>query len=100
VTDRTERWRADLTATLADAATLVSRGRAAFDSDLALPLACEAICNRVGDLAKKLISVDPARYAEPIWTLAARNYPRPDVELLWNTMTADLPALAAALKSA
>ncbi|MES2170416.1 MAG: hypothetical protein V4479_06795, partial [Actinomycetota bacterium] len=90
--DRIERWLDDLGRTLDDAAALVARGRNEFDRDFVLPLASEAICNRVGDLAKKLVAADPVRFADPLWTLAARNrdfvvhhYQRVDRDLLWNT---------------
>ncbi len=102
--DRTTRWLHDLDSTLITAAELVARGRNAYDSDFAIPLACEAICTRVGDLAKNLVDADPDRLSEPIWSLAARNrdfvvhhYSRIDRDLLWNTMANDLPRLRAAL---
>lgn len=98
--DRVLRWLADLTATLDDAAQLTSRGRSEFDSDPALPLAFEALCNRVGDLAKKLRAADPARFDDVIWSQAARNrdlivhhYHRIDRDLLWNTVALDFPRL-------
>lgn len=100
-TDRSERWLGDLRCALATAAVLVARGRNAFDSDPAVPLAFEAICNRVGDLAKKLVVTDPDRFSDPIWSQAARtrdfvvhHYQRIDLDALWLTVSVSLPELA------
>lgn len=94
-------WLADLVATLDVARELTTRGRDAFDTDVAVPLALEAIANRVGDLCKKLITADPGRFAEPIWSQAARNrdfvvhhYHRVDPDVLWRTAVISFPALA------
>lgn len=104
--DAAERWTRELFATLATAAELVRRGRTAFDTDPAIPLAFEALSNRVGDLAKRLVSVDPERFAHPVWSAAARNrdvvvhhYHRLDRELLWSTVTNDFPKLAELLSA-
>lgn len=51
--DHVARWVGDLESTLDAAALLVDRGRDDFGLDPALPLAFEALCNRVGDLAKR-----------------------------------------------
>lgn len=99
--DRTERWVTDLTSTLDAAAELVERGRDAFDTDPALPLAFEALSNRVGELAKRLVAAAPERFSDPIWRQAARNrdfivhhYDRLDGDLLWQTVTVSFPQLA------
>lgn len=99
-TARVDRWLADLAATLGDAQALVDRGRPAFDADPALPLAFEALCNRVGEFAKRLIAADPDRFSAPIWAQAARNrdfvvhhYDRIDRDLLWNTVAVSFPRL-------
>lgn len=99
-TDRTDRWLGDLRSALATAAVLVARGRDAFDSDPAIPLACEALCNRIGDLAKKLVASEPSRFTHPIWSQAARtrdfvvhHYQRIDSDALWLTVSVSLPAL-------
>jgi uncharacterized protein with HEPN domain len=101
---RIARWIDDLAGTLDKASQLVARGKTAYDNDAALPLACEALSNRVGDLAKKLVAEDSARFADPIWTQAARNrdfvvhhYHRLDREALWVTVSVDFPKLAAHL---
>lgn len=98
--DRTTRWIADLRDALDRAAELAARGRGAFDDDPALPLAFEALLNRIGELAKRLSAADPVRFADRIWSDAARNrdfvvhhYDRIDADVLWVTVTRDLPVL-------
>lgn len=100
--DRVPGWLADLQDALARAAELAGRGREAFDEDAALPLAFEALSNRIGDLAKKLCAADPDRFAGPAWRQAARHRDfvvhhdgRIDDDLLWATVTDSFPALAA-----
>jgi uncharacterized protein with HEPN domain len=98
--DRTDRWAEDLGRSLRAARDLVARGRDAFDTDPALPLAFEALCNRVGDLAKKLVAADPARFSDLVWSQAARNrdfvvhhYERINPDLLWTTVAVEFPKL-------
>jgi uncharacterized protein with HEPN domain len=98
--DRIERWLGDLESALDDADEIIARGRAAFDDDRALPLACEALCNRVGDLAKKLVAADAALFAASVWKQAARNrdfvvhhYHRVDRDVLWETVAVAFPQL-------
>jgi uncharacterized protein with HEPN domain len=97
---RAEALLVDLLAVLEKAARLADRGRNALDEDEALPLAFEAICNRVGDIAKKLLEVEPARFTDSVWREAAQNrdfvvhqYHRIDLETLWITVSESLPAL-------
>lgn len=97
---RIDRWLADLSLTLDNTKELVARGREAFDQDSALPLAFEALCNRVGDLAKRILAADPVRFSDPIWRQAARNrdfvvhhYDRLDKDALWVTVTVSFPEL-------
>lgn len=66
------------------------------------PLAFEALSNRIGDLAKRLVDADQARFADLVWRQAARNrdfvvhhYDRLDSDLLWRTVTTAFPLLAA-----
>jgi uncharacterized protein with HEPN domain len=98
---RIESWLNDRAPVLADAQLLVDRGHEAYRSDLALPLAFEALSNRAGDLSKKLRAPNPQRSAEEIWSQAARNrdfvvhqYHRVDADLLWTTLVRDFPRLA------
>lgn len=99
--NRADRLLEDLTDTLASAASLVDRGRDAYDTDPALPLAFEALSNRVGDICKQLTALDADRFADETWSLAARNrdfivhhYNRVDRNALWNTVARDFPRLA------
>ena len=87
--------------TLDAARDLADRGRASYDADPAVPLAFEALANRVGDLCKQLIAADRARFSHEVRVLAARNrdfvvhhYHRLDPDVLWVTVTRDFPALA------
>ncbi|GAB3272047.1 HepT-like ribonuclease domain-containing protein [Arthrobacter pigmenti] len=98
--DRIDRWLADLSLTLDNTEELVARGKEAFDQDPALPLAFEALCNRVGDLAKRIPAADPVRFSDSIWRQAARNrdfvvhhYDRLDKDALWVTVTVSFPEL-------
>jgi len=90
----------DLGETLRLSAELVARGRDAFNNDLAVRLAFEALSNRVGDVSKQLVLLDPSLFSEPIWCLAARNrdkivhhYQLIDPDMLWNTVAGDFPQL-------
>lgn len=98
--ERTARWLDDLDAALAQAEELVARGRDAASADPAIPLAFEALVNRVGDLAKRLLIADPARFADPSWRAVARtrdfvvhHYDRIDLDLLWQTVSIGFPRL-------
>ncbi len=91
----------DLDETLRSAATLVDRGRAAFDEDIAIQLAFEALSNRVGEIAKRLVQLNPDLFTEPMWSLAAKNrdklvhhYQLIDHEVLWSTVARSFPELA------
>jgi uncharacterized protein with HEPN domain len=91
----------DLARTLQEAENLVGRGREAYNSDPALPLAFEALCARVGDLAKKIAAAAPEEFTDPIWKQAARtrdfvvyHYNRVDQDALWNTVSGSFPLLA------
>ncbi|WP_223624135.1 HepT-like ribonuclease domain-containing protein [Microbacterium sp. EST19A] len=101
-----DRWLGDLRDTLAAAARLVDRGRDAFDEDAALPLAFEALSNRIGELAKRLLHADQDRFTDPVWRQAARSrdfvvhhYDRLDGDLLWRTVTTAFPVLAALVQA-
>lgn len=105
--ERVARWLVDLTAALDQGAALIARGEDTYRTDAALALAFEALCSRVGELAKRLRQADPARFREPIWVQAARNrdfvvhyYDRIDLELLWRTVAVDFPRLRKAMRAA
>ena len=105
--DRVAGWVIELRATLADAGLLVDRGRTAFDSDRALPLAFEALCNRVGELCKKLVESQPEAFQHPVFRQAIRNrnfvvhqYHQIDLDALWATVTDGFAELARELEDA
>ncbi|WP_298863478.1 HepT-like ribonuclease domain-containing protein [uncultured Microbacterium sp.] len=104
--DRIDRWLADLDSTLATAVALAARGAEAYADDDALALAFEALANRVGDLAKKLITADAGRFSDDMWRAAARtrdfivhHYDRIDTDVLWRTVTGSFPALRELVRS-
>lgn len=99
--DRFERWLDEMSATLERTASLAERGRSVYDEDDALPLAFEALSNRVGDLATRLVAADPEQFSHPYWRAAARHrdfvahhYGRIDAEMLWSTVIDAFRALA------
>jgi hypothetical protein len=49
---------------LETAARIASRGRVSYDTDETVRLACEALVMRVGDLAKRLVALEPALAAD------------------------------------
>ena len=104
--NRSARILDDLAATLATADELARRGCEQFDADPALPLAFEALANRVGDLCKQLVALDAERFSHQMWTLAARNrdfivhhYNRIDADVLWSTIITSFPELAVLVDS-
>lgn len=79
---------------------LAERGVEAYRKDAALPLAFEALVNRVGDLAQRLSRADATRFTDPMWASAARtrdfvvhHYDRIDADVLWSTVTVSFPQL-------
>lgn len=86
------------------AAELVSRGRAAYDQDAQLRLAGEAIVHRLGEAVARLPDsllkahpVIPFRAAKRMRFLIA-SHGRADPEIIWATLSNNLPAMAAQVK--
>ena len=71
--DRVPRWLDDLAEALDTAASLVARGRRAYNGDPAIPPAFEALSIRVGGIAKRLTTADPDRFSAEIWSDAAQH---------------------------
>lgn len=99
-TEQIERWLRGLDVTLATASEIVERGRDAFREDAALPLACEALTTRVGELARLLVAADPRRFDDPMWSLVARSqeivvqhYSRVDEQMMWVTVAEGFPEI-------
>jgi uncharacterized protein with HEPN domain len=87
------------------AAEIVARGEQAWADDRLLRLAAEAVINRIGDAAGKL--PDEVRSAMPSvpWEdiranriLVAHIYHRIDPNILWATLSQDVPLLASELE--
>jgi uncharacterized protein with HEPN domain len=87
------------------AAEIVARGREAWNADRLLRLAAEAVISRIGDAAGKL--PEEVRSAMPTvaWDairdnriLVAHIYHRIDPDIMWATLSKDVPRLAAELE--
>lgn len=88
------------------AARLVTRGRAAFESDEMLRLAAEALTQRVSEAASRLSQGFQRQHSEVPWrairgmrNLVAHDYGRIDHRVVWNTLATDFPALASKLRA-
>ncbi len=99
--DLAERWLSGLVTAVQAGAEIVQRGRVAFRTDVALPLACEALIARVGELARLLTLLDPVRFHDPMWTLAAHNRQmvvhhdnRVDEQSIWMVVSEGFPEIA------
>jgi uncharacterized protein with HEPN domain len=87
------------------AAEIVARGEYAWDRDRILRLAAEAIINRIGDAAGKLPDEVRAAMPDVPWDdiranriLVAHIYHRIDPQILWATLSQDVPQLAAEIE--
>lgn len=90
----------DIVAATGDAALIVGRGRAAFDTDPLVVRAAKNIVTEIGEAAKALSSDTTDAIAEVPWRAIAgmrdrtiHRYPEVDVDVLWDTMEHDLPHL-------
>lgn len=84
------------------AADLVSRGKPAYDGDVQLRLAGEAIVHKLGESVARLpanLVADhpeiPFRAMKAMRNLIAHEYDRADAEIIWVTLSADLPVVVA-----
>jgi len=82
------------------AAELVGRGRAAYDQDLMLQLAAEAIILRVGEAVSRLdpafVAANPEipfQQAKGIRNLVAHQYHIVDPNVLWGVIENRIPGL-------
>lgn len=82
------------------------RSRADLDSDELLRLALSKLVEIVGEAAKQTGSNERLRYPNVPWAEAARmrdrlvhHYFDIDLDVLWSTITEDLPALLEALEN-
>lgn len=84
-----------------EAADLVERGRDAYNEDVLLRRASEAIFNRVGDTIRSKLPEDLlTAYPGQPWSVIvgmrvrmAHIYTENDKNIMWNTLVRDMPAL-------
>lgn len=97
----------DLLSAAADAAELVRRGRDAFEEDVLLRRAGEAITGQVTEAAGKFSEELKASIPDVPWEdiigmriVLHHRYHAIDHDTLWNVLEVDIPALAVRLASA
>ena len=95
---------ADIRAAGHTIATLVARGRGAFDSDPAIQLALERLIEIIGEAAGALQEETRQRYPTVPWRevmrfriLLAHHYHRVVPDQVWTSAQQDVPTLLAAL---
>jgi uncharacterized protein with HEPN domain len=102
---RTERTLRDAVDFAGIAQRLVTRGRAAYNTDEAIRLAGEAVVHRLGEAVARL----PEAFADEfpalrlkafkgMRNLVAHRYHDVDYEILWTALAVDIPRLATQLK--
>jgi uncharacterized protein with HEPN domain len=86
-------------------AEIVVRGKDAWDGDRLLRLAGEAVINRIGDASVKLPESVRSSMSGVPWediranrVLVAHVYHRIDPDVLWATLSQDVPSLAIELE--
>jgi uncharacterized protein with HEPN domain len=92
-----------------NAAWLTSRGRAAFDEDLTVRWAAEALLIRVGECVGRIDHADvefsgnhpelKLHAVKNMRNLVAHDYEMVDYQLVWDALTLKLPRLAAEVRS-
>lgn len=82
------------------AADLVSRGKETYDGDVQLRLAGEAIVHKLGEsvarLPASMVEAHPEfpfRTMKAMRNLIAHEYDRADAEIIWVTLSTDLPVV-------
>ena len=98
--ERRARTLQDLADFIAMANEVTSRTRAAYDTDITLRLAGEAIMNRVGEAISRLPEDFKQAHAQVPWrsirgarNLTAHEYHRIDHQVIWQTLERDLPEI-------
>lgn len=88
------------------AAALVARGRPAYDEDVMLRFAGEAIASRIGEAVARLdprLTADhpeiPFRLAKRMRNFMSHHYDRVDPEVVWATLESDMPAFAVQIRN-
>jgi uncharacterized protein with HEPN domain len=101
-------WYREIVQACDDASRLVLRGRAEFDGDVLLCRAARNICFEIGEAAKQIEQIERAELERSCfgrWPAVIRmrdflghNCPTADLDVLWRTLTDDLPAIARAVE--
>jgi uncharacterized protein with HEPN domain len=88
-----------------DAAALAGRGRQAFDADPLLIRSAKNVVTEIGEAAKNLGELTDQIPGVP-WSAIAgmrdrtiHRYPEVDPDVLWHTITEDLPVLARTIRA-
>ena len=96
----------DILTAIADAALIVEHGRARFDDDPLTVRAAKNIVTEIGEAVKALSVATTDAMPDVPWRAIARmrdrtihQYPEVDLDVLWDTMAADLPELATKIRA-
>jgi uncharacterized protein with HEPN domain len=96
----------DILTAIADAARIVEHGRARFDDDPLTVRAAKNIVTEIGEAVKALSTATTDARPDVPWRAIAglrdrtiHRYPEVDLDVLWDTMAADLPELAAQIRA-
>lgn len=94
----------DMLQATSEIADIVSRGRAAYDNDIALRRAVERCLEILGESSKMVTADTKGEIDDVPWSDLARvrdrlshHYHRIDPDQIWTIATADVPAVAEAL---
>ena len=97
---------ADMLMAAEEITDITARGRAAYDSDVALRRAIERCLEIIGEAAKAVSATTRAEHPRIAWSSMAKirdrlshHYHRVDQTQLWNVATTDIPALVEQLRT-
>lgn len=87
------------------ARSIVARGRASFDEDVTLRLAGERVIEMLAEAVNAAVEELEGAYPDYPWhepigmrNLLAHEYWRADPDLVWTTLTEDIPKVAAMVR--
>lgn len=96
----------DIVSAVDDAALIVARGRAVFDSDHLMIRAANNLVAEIGEAAKALSLLTTTAIPEVPWRALAgmrdrtiHRYPEVDLDVLWDTLLHDLPELGRRIRT-
>lgn len=97
---------ADMLMAAEEITEITARGRAAYDSDIALRRAVERCLEIIGEAAKAVSTTTRAEHPGIAWSSMAKirdrlshHYHRVDQNQLWNVATTDIPELVEQLRT-